>query len=154
MYTAFLQTWKLLGLALNWHNAGTCQLEKNDQEYFVAEGLPSDVIGENTQWGLMRQRQERVANGKFPCGLCQKLKAVRGGAEVEWEAGKRREGKPQAWGISITIPSTCLFRAPPRQTVNHGRNAPSDCTNSSDIRLQLLTISRIKQPPCDFDQPL
>ena len=32
-------------LAQRWH----VSIRENNQEYFVAEGLPSDVIGENTQ---------------------------------------------------------------------------------------------------------
>ena len=69
--------------------------------------------------------------------------------EVVQEAGKRREGEPQR-GISITIPSTCLFR-PPRQTDSIMGAMPCLIAAILPISDQSSrTISYIKQPPCDF----
>ena len=126
------------GLAhVNYRNAIKCTLWQR------LVRLLRDVWRENSKWELMRHRRlERVGNGKFPCGLCWKLKAVRGGVEVEGEAGKR-EGGTSGVGNFHYHPIHTLFRPP--QTDNHGRNVLSDCRNSlrNDIRLEPHTDSQI-----------
>ena len=67
----------------------------------------------------MRQRQERVANGKFPCGLWQKLKAVRGGVGGcggGWGGGGEGgegEGETSAVGNFHYHPIEEPFQTPP-----------------------------------------
>ena len=75
---------------------------------------------------------ERVANGKFPCGLCRKLKAVRGGV-----GGWEEEGGGTSAGNFHYHPIHVPFQTPATDGLNHGRNALSDCCNSSHIRLEL-----------------
>ena len=123
MCSAFLQTWKLLGLALIWH---TLLPHVN---YRKKIKNVTDKVGQRETWeGFI----ERVANGKFPCGLCRKLKAVRGGV-----GGWEEEGGGTSAGNFHYHPIHVPFQTPATDGLNHGRNALSDCSNSSDIRLEL-----------------
>ena len=125
-------------------------------KYFVGERLPSDVRGENSKWELMRPRHERVANGKFPCGLCWKLKAVRGGVEVEGEAGKREEeggGNLRRGEFPLPSHPHAFQTSPDRQSwAQCPVWLPQFSPKWYQIRASHWFSNINLQPPCDFDQ--
>ena len=140
------------GLAhVNYRNAIKCTLWQR------LVRLLRDVWRENSKWELMRHRRlERVGNGKFPCGLCWKLKAVRGGVEVEGEAGKREEeggGNLRRGEFPLPSHPHAFQTSPDRQSwAQCPVWLPQFSPKWYQIRASHWFSNINLQPPCDFDQ--